>query len=68
MIEIEGLSIAGLYLLLKRLDGKIDKNMMNLTDDLEAFLYNNLSIQEMEDLEKLYEQKDVRLKEKLEIK
>lgn len=54
MIEVEGIRIAGLYLLLKKSETELDSKMKKLAMDIESYLYDRLSIDEMENLEKLY--------------
>ncbi|HAK45027.1 MAG TPA: hypothetical protein DCO79_03785 [Spirochaeta sp.] len=65
MIELKGLRVAGLYLLLKSKDSELDANMSELGEDIEAYLYDRLSIEEMEELQKLYEKSDRTLEVKI---
>ncbi len=55
MITVEGHKIAGLYLFLKEHENLLDKNMQDLHDDIETYLYDILSIEEMENIKSLYE-------------
>jgi len=65
LIELKGLRVAGLYLLLKSKDSELDANMSELGEDIEAYLYDRLSIEEMEELQKLYEKSDRTLEVKI---
>ena len=65
MIELKGLQVAGLYLLLKNREPELDKHMSDLTEEVEAYLYDRLSIEEMEELEKLYRKDDKQLDKKI---
>jgi hypothetical protein len=57
MIHIRGRELVGLYLMLKREDSYLDETLSSLLDRIEAYLYQNLSIDQMEELEDLYEKK-----------
>ena len=65
MIELEGLRVAGIYLMMKSRESDLDPRMRGLADDLEAYLYDRLSIEEMEELEKLYKSDDRKLAVKI---
>lgn len=65
MIELKGLRIAGLYLFLKKKESELDTNMSELGEEIEAYLYDRLSIEEMEELQKLYENSDRTLEVKI---
>ncbi len=64
MIKLNGLNIAGIYLILKNKESELDKNLLSLFNEIEEYLYGRLSIEEMEELEKLYfsEDKDLIVK------
>lgn len=65
MIEINGFRAAGLYLFLKGREAELDADMGNLASEIEEYLYDRLSIEEMENLEKLYLGKDSSLNSKI---
>ena len=65
MIEIEGLDVAGLYLFLKNNEQSTDKRLKELSDRIELYLYERLSIQEMEEITELYKNQDKHLEEKI---
>jgi hypothetical protein len=65
LIELKGLGIAGIYLLLKSKEQELDSRMTDLTDEIESYLYNRLSIQEMEELQQLYTDEDEKLSTKI---
>lgn len=65
MIELSGLNVAGLYLCLKDNEAVLDKRMRELTEDIEAYLYDRLSIEEMEEISKLYKAEDQELEAKI---
>ncbi len=65
MIEITGFRAAGLYLFLKGKEAELDAEMGNLVSEIEGYLYDRLSIEEMENLEKLYLGKDGSLDSKI---
>ena len=65
MIEIKGLRIAGLYLFLKKRESELDDKMSKLCEEIEAYLYDSLSIEEMEELQELYEKSDSELDVKI---
>ena len=65
MINLKGLRTAGLYLFLKSREAELDEHMSNLVSEIEGYLYDRLSIEEMENLEKLYLEKDRRLEGKI---
>jgi hypothetical protein len=49
--------IVGIYLLLEKNEEKVDKDMQKLKDRIERFLYEHISIEEMENLEEKYRRK-----------
>ncbi|MDC7225854.1 MAG: hypothetical protein PQJ61_03715 [Spirochaetales bacterium] len=65
MIKLEGLRIAGLYLFLKERESELDEKMCELGEEIEAYLYERLSIEEMEELRRLYEDSDADLGSKI---
>lgn len=65
MIEMRGIRIAGIYLFLKSREAELDAGMENLVSEIEGYLYDRLSIEEMENLEKLYLKEDSSLKSKI---
>ena len=65
MIKIDGLRAAGLYLQLKKTETGLDHQMRDLVSEIEEYLYDRLSIEEMENLEKLYLEKDRNLAAKI---
>ncbi len=65
MIELTGLRVAGVYLMLKKRESELDSMMSDLADELEAYLYDRLSIEEMEGLNELYQSEDTQLGSKI---
>ena len=65
MIEVKGLRTAGLYLFLKNRESELDAKMSDLCDEIEAYLYDRLSIEEMEELRGLYDGSDPELETKI---
>ena len=65
MIEVKGLRAAGLYLFLKNRESELDAKMGDLCDEIEAYLYDRLSIEEMEELRGLYDDSDPELETKI---
>ena len=65
MIELEGLQLAGVYLILKERESNLDSCMRELADEIENYLYDRLSIEEMEELKRLYGKRDSNLDLKL---
>lgn len=65
MIELKGLRLAGIYLMLKNFESDLDPCLRDLSDDIEAYLYDRLSIEEMEELSKLYKECDSDLDSKI---
>lgn len=65
MIEFKGLDVAGLFLLLKENENAIDDRLKKLSDRIELYLYERLSIQEMEELKDLYSSRDGSLEKKI---
>ena len=65
MIKIDGLKVAGLYLQLKNAESEMDSAMVDLLSGIESYLYDRLSIEEMENLEKLYKAGDRELAKKI---
>ena len=55
MIELDGREIIGLYVFLRDHEGELDNRMVSLHERLERILHNRLSIEQMENIEKLYE-------------
>jgi hypothetical protein len=62
---MRGIRIAGIYLFLKSREAELDAGMENLVSEIEGYLYDRLSIEEMENLEKLYLKEDSSLKSKI---
>lgn len=56
MFSIDGKELIGLYLLLKSEENHLDKMMSRLLNRIEDDLFERLSIDEFENLEKLYDQ------------
>jgi len=56
-VPIENREVAGLYLLLKGEERRLDATLSALLSRLERALYSVLSIDEMEHLNELYERK-----------
>jgi len=54
MIQIENKQLIALYLLLKRHEEELDRNLQTLYVKMQKELFSVLSIEEMESLEKLY--------------
>ena len=52
-------------LLLKDNEIILDSRMRELTDNIEAYLYDRLSIEEMEEISKLYKAEDQELEAKI---
>lgn len=65
MIELKGLRLAGVYLLLKEGESRLDPCMCGLADELEGYLYDRLSIEEMEEIKTLYKKGDSNLNSKI---
>ena len=65
MIMIEGLRIAGIYLMLKSSEQELDCIMKDFAEELETYLYDRLSIEEMEELTQLYSKNDEKLSLKI---
>ena len=65
MIELKGLRVAGLYLFLKGKEAELDAKMSDLCEEIEAYLYDLLSIEEMEELRKLYDSSSAELETKI---
>ncbi len=63
MISIENTQIVALYLLLKRHEEELDRNLQVLYHNIQRELFSVLSIEEMESLEELYKN-DVEVLEK----
>ena len=63
MITIENSQIVALYLLLKRHEDELDRNLQVLYHNIQRELFSILSIEEMESLEELYKN-DVEVLEK----
>jgi hypothetical protein len=63
MMHIENSQIVPLYLLLKRREEELDRNLQVLYHKLQRELFSILSIEEMESLEELYRD-DVEVLEK----
>ncbi len=63
-IIVEKKEIVGLYLFLKHHEQDLDKRLFPLLIRLEEYLFNRLSIQEMEDLPTLYNKNIDVLKER----
>lgn len=63
MMHIENSQIVPLYLLLKRREEDLDRNLQVLYHKLQRELFSILSIEEMESLEELYRD-DVEVLEK----
>lgn len=57
MIPLKSRELVGVYLLLKREDAGLDETLSQLLERMEEYLFQVLSIDQMEDLEELYEKK-----------
>ncbi len=55
MITLRGNEIVGIYLLLKRVDPDDKDQLADLMGRIENYLYQHLSIAEIEKIEELYE-------------
>jgi hypothetical protein len=55
MIELDGHDIVALYVLLRTHELELDHRMVALYERLERILHSRLSIEQMENIEKLYE-------------
>lgn len=49
--------IVGIYLLLEKNEEKVDKDLQKLKNRIERFLFEHISIEEMEHLEEKYRRK-----------
>ncbi|MBI9100836.1 MAG: hypothetical protein JEY99_00350 [Spirochaetales bacterium] len=58
MISLKGAEITSLYIMLKKREEELDENQSSVLRGIEAFLYENLSVQEIENIETLYAGKD----------
>ncbi len=56
-MNLNNREIVGIYLLLEKNEEKVDKDMQKLKDRIERFLYEHISIEEMENLEEKYRHK-----------
>jgi len=63
MMRIQNSQIVALYLLLKRHEDELDRNLQVLYHNMQKELFSILSIEEMESLEELYKN-DVEVLEK----
>lgn len=54
MVEIQKSEIVPLYLCLKNLERELDPRLLTVLDRLEKFLYQHLSVEEIENLPELY--------------
>jgi len=64
MINLDNNEIMGLYLNLKRQENSLDPTLLNLLSRIERLLYENISVEEIENLSKHYDAKTDILKEK----
>lgn len=55
MIALHGNELIGVYLLLKHHEPEGDEPLVDLMQRIETYLYQRLSIEEMEQIEYLYE-------------
>ena len=55
MFSIDGKEIVGLYLYLQKEDQRLDPILNRLFNRIEDDLFNRLSIEQLENLEQLYE-------------
>lgn len=53
--QIKGREILGVYLLLKDLEAELDATLLQLLDRLERTLYQELTIDEFENIRKQYD-------------
>jgi hypothetical protein len=56
-MKLTNREIVGIYLVLTKHEETIDSDMQKLKDRIERFLYEHISIAEMENLEQNYQQK-----------
>ncbi len=56
-MELTNREIVGVYLLLEKNEEKVDKDLQKLKDRVERFLFEHISIEDMEDLEEKYHRK-----------
>lgn len=57
MIQVEKKEIIALYLLMQRHEEELDATLQNIYMKLQQNLFNTLSIEEIESLEELYQNK-----------
>jgi len=54
LILLQGNDFVGVYLLLQKNEGSLDKNQLRVKQKMEKILFESLSIEEIESIEKLY--------------
>lgn len=54
MIDLSNREIVGLYLVLSKQEEDLDLNLQMLANRIEKYLFDKISIQELEKLEELY--------------
>jgi len=57
MVHLESMEVTGVYLLLKKYEKELDSTLLSLFNRIESTLYEKLSIEELESLNKLYAEK-----------
>jgi len=57
MVHLESMEVTGVYLLLKKYEKELDSTLLSLFNRIESTLYEKLSIEELESLNKLYTEK-----------
>ncbi len=58
MIDLDGAEVVALYVLMRRHDLELDERMISLYERLERLLHDRLSIEQMENIENLYENEE----------
>ncbi|TVR03799.1 MAG: hypothetical protein EA403_06220 [Spirochaetaceae bacterium] len=58
MIDLDGAEVVALYVLMRRHDLELDARMISLYERLERILHDRLSIEQMENIENLYENEE----------
>lgn len=57
MIYLKSMQVIGLYLFLKEKEGSLDLHLKSLYKEIENILYEKLSIDELENINKIYNDK-----------
>ena len=58
LIDLDGAEVVALYVLMRRHDLELDARMISLYERLERILHDRLSIEQMENIENLYENEE----------